>query len=240
LLRILFASALLVTLTAGGACSVEVSDALRDALAQLDGAGADAPGPDAAPDVSVGPGGDAATGSDAAACPTGAACDDGDSCTVGDRCDRGRCRGPLAADCDDGDPCTVDACDPTSGCLHAPRDVPECRPPRPCDAPCDDGNPCTVDACDPLAGACAYAPIPSCRPCDPVGDWRSGCDDDDPETEDGCALDEALGGTVCTHLPLPCGLDPAVCDDDDPCTRDVLGRDCLCTHQPLATPECRG
>ncbi len=64
--------------------------------------------------------------------PDGARCGDGDRCNGDERCapadptaDRatGCTRPAQGVDCNDHDPCTVDACAPTQGCVHAPRDL---------------------------------------------------------------------------------------------------------------------
>jgi hypothetical protein len=46
-------------------------------------------------------------------------CDDGNGCTTGDLCGGGTCNGGPPPSCDDGDCCTIDACDESTGCVHA-------------------------------------------------------------------------------------------------------------------------
>ncbi len=168
-----------------------------------------------------------------ATCEEGAPCEDGDPCTTGDLCVGGQCIGGLTLRCDDGDPCTLDACDSALACVYVLLDTPECGPPRPCEGDCDDGEPCTLDRCDERVGECVHEAVPDCLACDPTQAPSLTCDDGDPGTEDRCEHSPALGGHICLHVPLPCGLDPASCDDGDECTEDRLGADCLCYHEPV-------
>lgn len=74
--------------------------------------------------------------------PNDRPCDDGDACTQGDRCEAGACLPGAPLVCGDGNDCTDDVCDPLSGCLYPPNDL-----------PCDDGDACSLgDRCE--AGAC--------------------------------------------------------------------------------------
>ena len=73
---------------------------------------------------------------------SGPPCDDGNACTSGDTCTKGVCFPGPPLSCNDGSLCTDDACDPATGCTHAPNT-----------APCTDGNPCTAnDTCE--GGGC--------------------------------------------------------------------------------------
>jgi hypothetical protein len=96
----------------------------------------------------------------------GAPCDDGDACTAGERCASGSCTAGDPVACDDGIPCTLDACRPTTGCVHAAEH-----------AAC---GPCA--ACDAVAG-CVAGPRPDCRPTTFSGAsvlrLRDASDDDD-------------------------------------------------------------
>ena len=153
--------------------------------------------------------------------------------------------------CDDGDPCTEDACEPATGCTHAPVDGPcddgdACTTGDACAAGdclatgglgCDDLNPCTDDACDPQLGCTA---APNTAPCDDAsactigdacaGGWCLGdplaCDDTLPCTDDAC--DPVTG---CTHAHLT-----GPCEDGDACTTGdaCAGGDCL----PTGALEC--
>jgi hypothetical protein len=54
-------------------------------------------------------------------------------------------------DCDDGNVCTTDSCDPSSGCINQPNNL-----------PCDDESPCTKgDQC--FSGLCQGATQPDCN-----------------------------------------------------------------------------
>jgi hypothetical protein len=141
----------------------------------------------------------------------GLLCDDGDPCTVGEACAAGACAGGVAPNCNDGNLCTDDACDPLSGCTHAPNA-----------APCSDGDVCTVvDQC--AGGQCVGAGALSCDDGDP-------CTDDlcDPATgcqhlpAEGAACDDGNACTVGDHCAAgACVFDgPAVCTDGNPCTTD--------------------
>ena len=171
----------------------------------------------------------------------GTPCPDGDLCNGDEVCEAGMCVPGPKLSCDDGNPCTKDACDPATGCWHAPDNGAPCPDGDVCDgdeyclnnkcvlgAPlnCDDGNPCTKDGCDPVAG-CWHAPDNG-APC-PDGDVCNGdeycldntcvlgaplnCDDDNPCTKDAC--DPVTG---CWHAPD----DGAPCPDGDVCNGDEL------------------
>ena len=49
-----------------------------------------------------------------------AACDDGNTCTTSDACADFKCAAGPKLDCDDQNLCTNDACNPKTGCTHAP------------------------------------------------------------------------------------------------------------------------
>ena len=175
----------------------------------------------------------------------GAPCDDLDACSTESVCLSGACTaldGPGASlDCDDGNPCTEDACDPESGCVHAPAHDGQgceavfddaCVARATCEAGlcvprellvCDDGQACTVDACDRAAG-CVFDPAPM---------EGLGCDDGDACTEaDACAAGLCQPGAppacpeggVCAEggcdPELGCVITPLAgpCDDGDACT----------------------
>ncbi|UCE58163.1 MAG: DNRLRE domain-containing protein [Phycisphaerales bacterium] len=74
------------------------------------------------------------------------------------------------------------------------------------DGDCDDGNACTVDTCN--LGACAFAPIAGCVPCQTSAD----CDDGNPCTVETCELDE-----TCSYAG---GNEGASCNDGWSCTID--------------------
>lgn len=133
------------------------------------------------------------------------ACDDGNLCTESDTCGSGVCAGADAT-CDDGVPCTSDACDPATGCTHAPDP-----------ASCDDGNACTDDACDATAG-CQHAPKPEHSTCGAYNDRCCGGECVDIYTDErhcgGCGL-------ACGRSSLSCerrsagGHTGATCRDCD-------------------------
>jgi len=128
--------------------------------------------------------------------PNGDACTDGNACTSGEACQDGACVGGLRVDCDDHNACTDDDCRPATGCVHTNNT-----------AACDDGDACTVG--DTCRGG-------SCRP-----GTAKNCSDDNPCTDDSCAVP---GGT-CMHVnnAAPCA------PDTDPCTSDVCDGG-SCTH----------
>ncbi len=121
--------------------------------------------------------------------PNSDPCDDGDACTENDICGAGVCLGPDAIDCDDGDPCTIDACDPDSGCTHAPLSGPAC----------DDGEACTVgDVC--FQGTCSPGQD-VCEPCTGLQDGQA-CNDDNPTTlADMCLQGACVGWTRADFEP---------------------------------------
>jgi hypothetical protein len=185
---------------------------------------------------------------------SGAGCDDGNACTQTDTCESGVCVGgnpkvcaaPDACHaagqcvagvcgagalvgCDDGDPCTTDACDPVSGCTHAPASGAACDDGSACTSgdvcqagtcagtaiDCADATPCTADGCDPASG-CTHQPVSG-----PVCDDGNGC-----TTSDTC-LDGACVGAA------------LVCDDLDPCTLDGCAAPAgTCTHTPSSGAAC--
>ena len=61
--------------------------------------------------------------------------------------------------CDDGDACTVDACEPSTGCVHTS-----------IASDCTDADPCTEDLCDPAVG-CVFPDAPAGTYC-PTGDEK--------------------------------------------------------------------
>jgi hypothetical protein len=81
--------------------------------------------------------------------PDGTVCST--ACLMDATCVAGDCIGTAVSSCDDGDPCTTDACDPLSGCVHAP-------------AVCASDDPCNAPACDPVMG-CAAHPAPDGTAC---------------------------------------------------------------------------
>ena len=106
-------------------------------------------------------------------------CDDGDPCTDGDSCANGTCASGTAG-CDDGNPCTDDACDPETGCTHAPNTE-----------PCDDDDPCSgPDAC--AEGACVGGEACLCT-CASDADCES------------AAVNPCLGPILCLPGPDGCG-----------------------------------
>jgi hypothetical protein len=183
-----------------------------------------------------------------------AGCDDGDLCTDGDYCFMGACQPGLPRNCDDGNPCTDDACDPWSGCFHAPNEEPcddgnRCTDGDTCQLgscvagegnPCDDQNDCTDDLCDPDTGECSTAY--NTDPCDDgdlctvgdaclMGSCASGvpadCDDGNPCTNDYCDPEDGQ----CGHAN---GTDP--CEDGDPCTQGDVCAEGACVPGPV--PSC--
>ncbi|MBI5608256.1 MAG: hypothetical protein HY902_05195 [Deltaproteobacteria bacterium] len=168
--------------------------------------------------------------------PNTAACDDGSACTAGDVCQAGACMAGAPVACDDGNPCTDDACNPASGCSHAPNTLP-CTTGNACDSgacsagtckpngqkSCNDGNPCTTDICDASLG-CVNKPVADGTTCAKgdacvgdslckVGKCETGpktvCDDGNLCTDDIC--DAKSGG--CNYFP-----NTAPCDDGNACT----------------------
>jgi len=142
--------------------------------------------------------------------PNDLACTDGDACTVGDVCEGGQCTSGQAVSCDDGNTCTDDSCDPASGCVNAPNQL-----------PCDDGNACTTgDIC--TSGACAAAGDLDCDDgntctldnCDPVSGCVSTPTDGPCSDGDACTAGDVCAGGVCQPGPT------LVCGDDNPCTDD--------------------
>lgn len=151
--------------------------------------------------------------------PNGFICDDFDLCTLHDACFQGACLG-VPMQCSDGNACTLDACDPKSGCVHAPTNQ-SCSDGDPCTAykcadgscsaaqsACDDGNPCTQESCSGTTG------------CHTVALSGPACNDGNPCTEgDTCTFGACKGG--------------GECDDDNVCTVDSCGGAGGCVHVNL-------
>ncbi len=151
--------------------------------------------------------------------PNGFVCDDNDICTLHDACFKGACIG-SAVQCSDGNACTLDACDPITGCVHAPTNQ-SCSDGDPCTAyrctdgscfafgsACDDGNPCTQEDCSGTLG------------CHTVALSGPTCDDGNPCTaDDKCTFGACKGG--------------GLCDDDNACTADSCEGSGGCQHVNL-------
>ena len=168
-----------------------------------------------------------------------ASCDDGNACTSGDTCSGGACVAGAALSCDDSEACTDDACDTTTGCVHANNT-----------ASCDDGSVCTSgDTC--TAGVCVGGTPMTCADddnectdeiCDPVAGCiavnnTASCDDGNAcTTGDHCSAGACTGGAavVCaapgqcqvagtcdpaTGCPTPVPMaDGSQCNDGNACT----------------------
>ncbi len=164
--------------------------------------------------------------------PRGAAtvCTPDSTCTLLGSCDEDALCTPLLADpCVDGDPCTGTTCDPTSGCLFEPLDLPTC--PDPCE-PYDDAIDCDGhvaiwrDACGVESGVLA-----DCVVTDPcvVGTCEPGVGCvTSPSPDPDCGCTGEVAATACVegevHYVDPCGVSVALalaCDDDDPNTADA-------------------
>lgn len=126
-----------------------------------------------------------------------------------------------ALDCDDGTACTIDACDPSSGCVHLP-------------VTCMDGDPCTIDGCDATTG-CTFQPF--------------SCDDGETCTEDVCygngqcanLAPECVDDNECTIDTCEsgeCAYLPVLCDDGDVCTIDTCDPVLGCQVDPVASACC--
>ena len=149
-------------------------------------------------------------------------CDDGDACTTDDVCDGGTCTGGPPLVCNDANVCTYDSCDPATGCVFTPNDLPcedgdACTNDDMCEGGvctggpplvCNDANVCTYDSCEPAIG-CVYTPVT--------------CDD-----ENLCTTDSCDPGTGCVFTPND---DP--CNDEDPCTMDDICSEGVCSGGPL-------
>ncbi len=144
-------------------------------------------------------------------------CDDGVACTI-DVClpdgtcrftpDDGRCAGLF---------CTLDAqCNPTRGCVGAPRD-------------CDNGISCDLDTCDEATKTCKHSPdntkCPMGQVCAPEG-CRDCRDDADCNDAVECTRDVCTAGR-CSHT-----VDVSLCDDGSSCTADACDPMGACTHAP--------
>lgn len=139
-----------------------------------------------------------------AALAEGAECTPESACIVNAHCIHDACIGE-ALSCDDGNVCTIDACEPTSGCVHhEPEDA--------CAAPSD---PCKVAYCDPVLG---------CSTTDAVD--GTACGDADCETAQVC-----IGGT-CKTAAVPEG---AVCAKATPCQSAGICHDNVCVQGPSGT-----
>ncbi len=166
------------------------------------------------------------------ATPATGPCGATDICTVPGQCADGACTGAKSKNCDDANPCTIDACDPTSGCIHKSTAA-ACNDGDPCTTSdncstgvcqgaaknCDDSNVCTDDSCD--ATGCHNTPTGG--PCDDGNACTAGdlctaglcagkgksCNDGNSCTNDSCEL-----ATGCAHV-LVAG---AGCDDGNPCS----------------------
>jgi hypothetical protein len=111
----------------------------------------------------------------------GSTCQSGTACFASSQCLGGVCVG-TARSCDDGNACTTDACDPVSGCVHAPVTcgaveelckVAVCDPATGCGvANAVDGTPCgsidcvTAHVC--MTGQCKALAVPDGMECAPV------------------------------------------------------------------------
>ncbi len=154
------------------------------------------------------------------------ACDDGNACTLDDRCNNGQCEGGAPVTCDDANPCTTDTCDPATGCVFSPNNLP-CDDGNACTvqdtcaggacvggvpASCDDGNPCTDDTCD-SSGGCAHA------------NNAAACDDGNA-----CTANDVCSGGTCQGGPAP------DCNDGNPCTNNWCDVSLGCQSAPNSAP----
>lgn len=156
-------------------------------------------------------------------------CDDGNPCSVGDSCATGVCKGASFIQCDDTNPCTTDSCNPLSGCVYQPHNLPcddgnlcsvgdfcqagGCKPGLD-EITCDDGNPCTTDVCDSEVG-CKFTP-------------------NDLACSDGsdCTVEDTCSQGACV------GVGALKCDDGNPCTEDLCLPDEGCQHLPSSGSPC--
>jgi hypothetical protein len=172
--------------------------------------------------------------STAATGPCGAGGNGGatDICTVPGQCSDNSCVGAKAKNCDDGNPCTVDACDPTSGCVHKPTTA-ACNDSDPCTTSdncstgicqgtqknCDDNNVCTDDSCDATGchntatgGPCddgnACTSSDTCANGTCAGKGKN-CNDGNSCTNDSCDLNKGCSNVLVVG---------AGCDDGNPCS----------------------
>ena len=177
-------------------------------------------------------------------------CDDNDVCSTGDHCHLGECIFSGELECDDNNPCTDDSCNPLSGCLFQPNQVP-CEDGNACTeddlcqgglclagtpGDCDDGNQCTDDSCDPVAGclnvanslacddgnACTTGDVCTFGTCAGTDTSPIDCDDGNVCTDDFCAP-----VTGCSHEHNTLG-----CDDADGCTKDDTCASGICAGKP--------
>ena len=156
-------------------------------------------------------------------------CDDGNPCSVGDSCATGVCKGASFIVCDDTNPCTTDSCNPLSGCVYQPHNLP-CDDSNVCsigdfcqaggckagldEITCDDGNPCTTDVCDSEAG-CKFTPN------------EESCTDGSD-----CTVDDTCSSGICV------GIGALKCDDENPCTEDLCLPEEGCSHLPTSGLPC--
>jgi subtilisin-like proprotein convertase family protein len=153
-------------------------------------------------------------------------CDDGNACTLGDACGGGTCNPGTPLNCDDNSQCTDDSCNPTQGCVNAPR-VGGCDDGNSCTANdicvsggcqpgtpvvCNDGNGCTDDSCNPSSG-CVYTNNTA-----PCSDGNA------------CTVGDTCGGGTC-H-----GGATASCDDGNACTDDSCNPTSGCVHTNNTAP----
>ena len=122
--------------------------------------------------------------------PSGTSCANDTLCDGNETCDgSGSCVAGAPPTVDDNNPCTDDACTPSEGVTHTPRqagdeacsDHDACNGAEACDgagtcvagtAPLlDDGNICTIDECSPLSGP-FHTPVSGCDPTPTISDER--------------------------------------------------------------------
>ena len=185
-------------------------------------------------------------------------CSDGNACNGAETCLGGACTLTGAApDCTDTNSCTVDACNPSSGCVHPPTiDGSSCADGNTCNGDeichggtctpglpntCNDSNACTTDSCDPVAG-CRHVAVADGTTCSD-GNVCTGsevcqagvclvgtpldCNDGNPCTSDAC---DAIAG--CPHPPVTAG---SPCSDGDPCNGAETCQAGSCTAGPPPT-----
>ena len=164
--------------------------------------------------------------------PATGPCGAADVCTIPGQCSDSACVGAKAKNCDDSNPCTVDACDPTSGCIHKSTTA-ACNDGDPCTTSdncttgvcqgtpknCNDNNVCTDDSCDasgchntPTGGPCddgnACTSSDTCTDGACAGKGKN-CNDGNSCTNDGCDLAKGCSNVLVVG---------AGCDDGNPCS----------------------